>query len=204
LHRRIESYYGAKVRQHGATPEGVDWSSPLTQELRFVQLLRVCEWDRPFSLDDLGCGWGALRGFIAKRHRSAKVDYLGIDLSADMISHAKALWKNRRATDFCVGSSSPRVADYALASGLFNVRIDEPLALWEEFIAQTLRSMAQSTRAGFAANFLATLPEGIASAPQLYRTHPESWTRFCERELGLRVTLLDRYGMREFTLLARH
>jgi hypothetical protein len=27
---------------------------------------------------------------------------------------------------------------------------------------------------------------------------------FCERELGARVTLLDRYGMREFTLLARH
>jgi hypothetical protein len=169
-----------------------------------VQLLRVCDWGRPFSLDDLGCGWGALRGFISKRHRGKKVDYLGVDLSADMISHANAIWKHRRATQFLVGSSSPRVADYVVASGLFNVRIDEPIALWEEFIAQTLRSMAQSSRIGFAANFLAMLPEGIAGVSQLYRTDAAPWVTFCERELGLRVTLLDRYGMREFTLLARH
>jgi hypothetical protein len=182
----------------------VDWTCSLTQELRFVQLLRVCDWDHPFSLDDLGCGWGALRGFISKRHRGKKVDYLGIDLSADMISFANAMWKNKRATEFRVGSSSPRVADYAIASGLFNVRIDEPAALWEEFIAQTLRSMAQSTRIGFAANFLATLPDGMAGARQLYRTGADPWMRLCEHELGMRVTLLDRYGMREFTLLARH
>lgn len=169
-----------------------------------MQLLRVCDWDRPFSLDDIGCGWGALRGFISKRHRGKKVDYLGIDLSPDMISHANATWKNRRATNFFVGSTSPRTADYAVASGLFNVRIDEPIELWEEFVAKTLRSMAQTTRVGFAANFLATLPEGIAGAAQLYRTPADPWLRFCERELGMRVTLLDRYGMREFTLLAWH
>lgn len=141
---------------------------------------------------------------MSKRHRGAKADYLGIDVSADMIAHANALWGKRRATAFLVGGASPRIADYAVASGLFNVRIDEPIVLWEEFVADTLRSMAAHTRRGFAVNFLAVLPEGMNGASELYRCDPQPWIAFCERELGTSVTLLDRYGMREFTLLVRH
>lgn len=204
LRGRIEHYYTGKVLRHGATPAGVDWTCAPTQQLRFVQLLRMCDWAAPFSLDDLGCGWGALRGFIAQRFASAKVDYLGIDLSPSMIDAADKLWAARRATAFCVGEESPRTADYAVASGLFNVRLDEPLADWEAFVAQTLASMARHTRRGFAANFLARLPPDIASAPQLYRCEADTWAGYCRRELGMDVSVLSKYGMREFTLLARH
>ena len=78
----IENYYTAKVSRHGATPLGVDWTCIATQELRFVQLLKLCEFAAPFSLNDLGCGYGALLAYLAKRHASAAIDYLGIDLSA--------------------------------------------------------------------------------------------------------------------------
>jgi SAM-dependent methyltransferase len=203
LRGRIRGYYTAKIERHGATPAGVDWSCEPTQQLRFVQLLRLCDFTEPLSLDDWGCGYGALLGFIRKRHARARVDYLGIDLSASMVREAQRLWQRRRDAAFCVGERSPRVADYAVASGIFNVRIDEPLPLWETLIEETLRGMASTTRRGFAVNFLAPLPEGMEGKPELYRIEAARWLDFCET-LGCRVDLHDRYGMREFTLVARH
>ncbi|HEY8050171.1 MAG TPA: class I SAM-dependent methyltransferase [Ramlibacter sp.] len=204
LHARIERYYSAKIERHGPTPLGVDWSCEPTQHLRFVQLLRICDFHAPFSLDDWGCGYGALLGFMGRRHVDAPFDYLGIDLSASMIGHAQRLWRRKPGAAFVVGERSPRVADHAVASGIFNVRIAEPLPLWEQFVAQTLRNMAQSTRISFAVNFLAPLRDGMDGKPELYRPDAAQWMAFCERDLGMRMTLLDRYGMREFTLLARH
>lgn len=203
LRGRIRSYYDAKIERHGPTPAGVDWSCAPTQQLRFVQLLRLCDFSAPFSLDDLGCGYGALLGFMGKRHPRARIDYLGIDLSPSMIREAQQLWQRKRHTAFCVGERSPRLADYAVASGIFNVRIDEPLHLWESFIEETLSGMAAGTQRGFAVNFLALLPQGMEGKPELYRTCPDRWRPLCEK-LGCRVDLLDRYGMREFTLIARH
>jgi hypothetical protein len=203
MRERIGRYYSSKVREHGPTPAGADWTCAPTQELRFVQLLRLCDFEQPFSLDDLGCGWGALRGFVARRYRAARIDYLGIDVSPAMIEQAQVSCSKHPRTAFLVGDRSPRVADYAVASGIFNVRIDEPLDLWESGIEQTLRQLAAGTSRGFAVNFLATLPPGMESKPQLYRCTPDRWAGLCSR-LGCGVTVLDRYGMREFTLLARH
>jgi len=203
LRSDIERYYSGKLERHGPTPEGVDWTCAPTQQLRFVQLLRVCDFAGPFSLNDLGCGWGALLGFLRARHRRARVDYCGIDVSPTMIEAARRIVSGRRSADFQVGHGCPRVADYSLASGLFNVRIDHPLALWEEFIAQTLADLAAHSRLGFAANFLKVLPEGIAGKPELYRTSADRWAAHCERVLGGEVQVLDAYGMREFTLLVR-
>jgi len=52
----VEAYYGARVAKYGATPRGVDWSCQATQSLRFVQLLRICDFAAPFALNDVGCG----------------------------------------------------------------------------------------------------------------------------------------------------
>lgn len=203
LQQRVARYYGEKVLRHGPTPLGVDWSCELTQQLRFVQLLRVCDFSSACSLNDVGCGYGALLRLLAQRHRSARVDYLGIDLAPEMVEAARTLWSRRPRTAFHVGADIPRRADYSVASGLFNVRIDEPVASWEAFIADTLRSMARASTRGFAANFLAPLPEGMEGKPELYRAAAAPWMDYCRRELGGAVTLLDTYGMREFTLLVR-
>lgn len=202
LHEGIASYYTTKVQTHGPTPRGVDWSCPLTQELRFIQLLRLCDFSQPFSLNDLGCGYGALVGFMGKRHRATPVDYLGVDLSAAMVAQAQQLWHKRKRVAFAVGGASPRVADYAVASGIFNVRLNEPLGRWQAFIEQTLQDLARNSRKGFAVNFLAPLQADVEGKPELYRTAPAPWVTYCEQVLGLRVTVLSSYGMQEFTLHA--
>jgi SAM-dependent methyltransferase len=201
VYAQVEAYYAAKVARHGATPLGVDWSCRATQELRFVQLLRLCDFAVPFSLNDLGCGYGALVAYLGWRHPGAAVDYLGVDLAPAMVRRARRRHAGA-GTRFAVGRRCPRVADYTVASGIMNVKLGQPRAVWEAFVAATLGEMRRASRRGFAVNFMAEAPPG--SEPEgLYRTAPEPWARFCERELGCAVEVRDGYGLREFTLLAR-
>ena len=202
VHEATARYYGAKVRRFGATPAGADWRCEPTQQMRFVQLLKLCAGQPRFSLNDVGCGWGALPQFLARRRMRSRVDYLGVDLSADMIAAARAA-RPREASCFVVGARSPRVADYCVASGLFNVRLQTPLPHWEAFVRDTLQGLRETCRLGFAVNLMEPVAEGIESPPELYRTPAEAWSGFIEAQLGCEVEVLRGYGLREATLLAR-
>ncbi|MDI1273584.1 trans-aconitate 2-methyltransferase [Polaromonas sp.] len=203
LHADIECYYTQKVLAHGATPLGVDWTCRPTQELRFVQLLKLCDFRQPFSLNDVGCGYGALLAFLARRHRGAQVDYLGTDLSQAMIDRAKLSWRPSIRSRFVVTGGIPRVADYSVASGIFNVKLEQPAARWTVFIKQMLAAMHATSRLGFAVNFLAPMGPSMQNIPELYRTSPEIWVRYCKRQFNTKVELASDYGMSEFTLLVR-
>ena len=61
VHAGISDYYTGKIKKFGATPLGMDWTCVPTQQVRFIQLLKLCDFTAPFSLNDLGCGYGALR-----------------------------------------------------------------------------------------------------------------------------------------------
>jgi len=204
LHADIERYYTQKVLAHGASPLGVDWTCQPTQELRFVQLLKLCDFRQPFSLNDVGCGYGALMAFLAKRHRGAEVDYLGTDLSQAMIDQAKPSRSPSIRSRFVLTGGIPRVADYSVASGIFNVKLNQPTTRWTLFIQQMLAGMHAASRLGFAVNFLASLGPDMQAIPELYRVSPDVWVRHCERQFGANVELVEGYGMREFTLLVRH
>jgi SAM-dependent methyltransferase len=197
----VEAYYAGKLARYGATPPGVDWSCEATQQLRFVKLLAVCDLSAALSLNDLGCGYGALASFLAAYHPAAEVDYLGIDLSRAMVQRARRRFRRRPGVQFVVGRGCPRVADYTMASGIMNVRLTQPLAVWEAYVRTILAGMHRASRRGFAVNFL-TRPAPGAPADQLYCPDPSTWARFCADDLGCRVEVLRDYGLRECTLLA--
>jgi SAM-dependent methyltransferase len=156
-----------------------------------------------YSLNDLGCGYGALRGYLDEFHPDSAIDYLGIDLAGAMIRRARRLWRRRADARFVVGDACPRTADYGIASGIFNVKLDEPTERWERLIEDTLAQLCDSVRHGFAVNLMAPLPPSRPAPPQLYRAPSDRWIGFCERELGMSVELVAGYGMPEYTLLAR-
>ena len=200
----VERYYTRRVLEYGATPLGVDWSCQATQELRFAQLLNLVNFAAPYALNDLGCGYGALVAYVMKYHSRCNVDYLGIDISPAMISAARKLWGRRRGVKFAIGSACPRVADYSVASGIFNVKLGRSTREWEGAIAKTLINLHSCSRLGFAVNFLAPRDCGQMRRIELYRTPPEPWCRFCEENFDASVDLLGAYGLREFTLLVRY
>ncbi|HWK43639.1 MAG TPA: methyltransferase domain-containing protein [Stellaceae bacterium] len=203
VHGDIDRYYSAKIIRHGVSPRGVDWTCQATQELRFVQLVKLFGSAAALSLNDLGCGYGALLDFLRRRHAGLTLDYLGIDLSKEMVRRAKRKWRGVPDAAFAQDTAPRRAADYSVASGIFNVQLDQPTALWEAFIATTLRDLRNASLAGFAVNFLAPLAADQPPRHGLYRTAPEPWIRYCRDDLGGTTTLLDAYGMREFTILVQ-
>jgi SAM-dependent methyltransferase len=200
----LERYYTRRVLKYAATPLGVDWSCQSAQELRFVQLWQLVDCSAPYALNDLGCGYGALLAYVMKHDSRCNIDYLGIDLSPAMIAAAKKLWGRRRGVKFVIGSACPRVADYSIASGIFNVKLSRSTREWEGGITETLTNLYSCSRRGFAVNFLAPQDLGQMRRIELYRTPPEPWRRFCEQNFGASVDLLGAYGLREFTLLIRY
>ena len=201
----VDAYYTTCVAHHGATPRGVDWSCEATQGLRFVQLMKLCDASAPFSLNDIGCGYGALVPFLAARFPSCAIDYLGIDLSKAMIGRARRRFAGPQRR-FVVAAESPRIADYSVASGIMNVNVGYSREAWEDYIKTMLQRMFATSRRGFSVNFMRAADgetEGDPAAARLYRTTPDTWTAYCEEELAAEVEVISGYGMKEFTLLVR-
>jgi len=197
----VGRYYSDRLGRHGPTPQGVGWTCVPTQELRFVQLARLFDTRQGFSLDDVGCGYGALVGYLRKRHGKTPIDYLGIDVSEPMIASAQRKWKAARGARFAVSAEPGRSVDYCVASGTFNVKLGHDRMAWERLIAQTLDEMYGRSRLGVAVNFLLDDP-ALDDIPELYRCRPARWIEHGQR-LGASVDLREGYGMPEFTLLLR-
>ncbi len=149
--------------------------------MRFVQLLKLCDFSAPFTMNDLGCGYGALAAFLRRRHGACAVDYLGIDLSKEMVRRARRQWRGVERVRFVAGDRSPRMADYSVASGIFNVRLGESDDGWQSFVRATLHQLALTSSRGFAVNFVDPPLCGGWVAPGLYTTSPEPWVEYLSR-----------------------
>lgn len=201
----VERYYSATVKRHGATALGVDWNSPMSQRLRFVQLLKVVDWSaQPLNLHDLGCGYGALVEHLQDRHPDAQLAYIGTDLSPAMITHARRLWAGHRQARFELAAETFPDADYTVASGIFNVCLGHATSAWEDHVGATLAKMHATSHRGFAVNFMTprTWAERPATVGRLYAAEPRQWVEHCTRMLDCEVACLQGYGLNEFTLLA--
>ncbi len=152
LLKEISCYYADKLAQHGATPRGVDWNSEESQIVRFEQLCKIMHDTQVFSLTDIGCGYGALFDFlVAKRSLSS---YLGVDISEDMIHAARQHHSGHSQAQFIVAADPTTISDYAVASGIFNVRLNRNDVEWLDYIQSTLDVLHRTSRYGFAFNCL--------------------------------------------------
>ena len=198
----VAAYYSAKVAAHGPTARGADWNSAEAQELRFEQLLRLYDGPGPFSVNDYGCGYGALAAFLHRRGLVSR--YCGFDVSAPMLAEARR-FTGGLGLDDCSFVETPTglgSADFTLASGIFNVRLATPIDAWERHVDDTLEHMASVSRRGFAFNMLTAYADRDRMRGDLYYADPLAYFVRC-RKFSRRVALLHDYPLWEFTLLVR-
>src|SRR3954465_6897597 len=119
----VAAYYSAKLAEHGATPQGVDWNGQQSHDLRHRQFLRLLD-DSGASIIDLGCGFGDFLRFLRTHGYSGP--FIGYAVAPGMI--AEAFWLHGQAADrqWRVGARPAETADFAIASGIFNVKGDVP------------------------------------------------------------------------------
>lgn len=199
--KMVRQYYEEKFETYGATPRGVDWNSQESQDLRFEQLLKIYDCTTDFSINDYGCGYGALVEYMNDRGYIYK--YQGFDVSENMITKAMELHKGHNHCKFSADSSSLTLADYTVASGIFNVKMSYPEKEWYEYVITELDGINLISRKGFSFNILTKYSDKQFMKDNLYYADPCIFFDFCKRRYAKKVALLHDYDLYEFTILVR-
>lgn len=198
---RVAAYYTGRLGEFGPSARGVDWASEASQRLRFEQLARLWS-DRPrFSLVDLGCGYGALLDYL--RAVGAEVTYVGVDVAPAMLEAARARHRDTPGASFVEDERAVAPGDFAVASGVFNVKLDVPEARWAEYVLDTLARLDALGRRGFAFNVLSLYSDPGRRRPDLYYADPLALFDHLKRRVSPRVALLHDYPLYEATFLVR-
>jgi SAM-dependent methyltransferase len=198
---QVKTYFQDRLSAHGATPRGADWNSTQAQEVRFEQLLKVVDFSQPFCLLDYGCGYGALIETLAQR--GSAFEYLGYDVLESMVEKARELHQARDNCRFSSRLEDLGQADFAVISGVFNIRFDTPVEEWTQYVLRTLNLVNQYSRRGFSFNMLTRYSDAEYMKPHLYYADPCFFFGYCKQHFSRNVALLHDYELYDFTVLVR-
>src|SRR3984957_4552432 len=164
--QNVEKYYTDKLTTFGRTPQGADWKSAESQTMRFDQLMRLIKPQGPFTINDYGCGYGALVDYL--KNRDYQFKYRGLDVSEKMIAEARKSHDRDSRCEFYSEKTMLLAADYTVASGIFNVKLDIPEFDWREYMLATLNEFRRITKKAFAFNALTSYSDPEFMRADLY------------------------------------
>lgn len=198
---RQKIHFDERIGKYGAGLQSVDWKSREAQANRFRELLRVVDFSKPFSILDYGCGDGELVRFL--KAGGADFQYYGYDVSPQMIEAARAAFSSEKAFLFSTNLEDFPAADYAVASGIFNLKFETDETDWKEYIRATILRMNDFSLKGFAFNALTSYSDAEFQRADLFYADPLFWFDFCKRNVAPRVALLHDYPEYDFTIIVR-
>mgnify|MGYP001806141883 CR=1 FL=1 len=196
-------FYNDKLSQFGDSAKGVGWKDEAAQIIRFEQLAKVILADTTFSINDLGCGTGGFASFLAGK--KPLFVYKGYDIMDEMVQRAILSLGNSPNCSFSTitDSSQMSVADYTVASGIFNLMFNKTKEEWLQYILDTITIMNEKSTHGFAFNALTRYSDPEFMKDELYYTDPSFIFDFCKTRFSKNVALLHDYNQYDFTILVR-
>jgi SAM-dependent methyltransferase len=197
----VSAYYTGKLRAHGATPRGVDWRDAASQLRRFDQLLLLLRDHPEGSIGDIGCGYGELLRYM--RSKGYGNCFVGVDIADEMLAAARAAHHGDGKASFELGTLPSEPLDFAVASGIFNLRLGFDASAWEGYVLAMLDGLNCSGRRGFAFNCLTAYSDPGLMRSDLFYADPATYFDLCKRRYSREVALLHDYGLYEFTIIVR-
>lgn len=200
----VARMYGRRLDEYGATAKGVFWRNEYWQIKRFDRLVEIFEPEHAerggTSVNDFGCGYGALFDYLAARPALNNSRYYGYDISQEMIAACRDRITDPRAK-FIRKMWASQTADYAIACGTYNMhgRADE--REWLEYVEASLRHLWSKTTVGLAFNMLRD--DEPSKYAGLYYIDPDDMRRFCARNLTANIDMFDESPMPDVTYLLR-
>lgn len=196
----IRELYATNLAEHGTSSKSVGWRDDSSHLLRFERLSRIVDAGQPggFTVNDWGCGYGAMFGFLDALPGGGLREYIGYDISQEMIDAARAQCDPARSR-FVLGSGVTEEADYSFVSGTFNVKMEASDAEWDAYVKSQLAAIFAKSRKGMAFNLLTSYVDW--KAEKLFYADPRDFFDFCKRHLSRHVTLVHDYALFEWTLL---
>ena len=201
--KKLEEYFTEKLETYGPTPKGIDCNGEQAQRLRFAELIRVIDPSRKFTVIDYGCGYGGMFDFL--RVKGWQFEYYGVDLIEKMIIAGRETHKDYPNAYFTTDEKELPVADYLVAQGIFNIKMESSYDEWQKMILETLPRMNALCSKGFSFNMLTKYSDAnrMAERPDLFYGDPLLFFDFCKRNFSRNVALLHDYGLYDFTIIVR-
>ena len=139
IERKINDY-AKRLAAKGSQPEGVFWNSEANQINRFVTLLALINTatgtepgtsnaGRPFSIAEIGCGYGALYRYLQQRNPPDRWRYHGVDINPAMIAACRQNFPNE-VNQFKVADRPQHEVDFSVFSGTFNLTPVDDCEQW--------------------------------------------------------------------------
>lgn len=194
----VNSYYTDKILKNGLTPQGVDWNSVESQSMRFDVLSENINFSEPFSVLDYGCGYGSM--FDYYKIKSPEFIFYGFDISEEMINNARNVHKDNRNAMWFTDIKDVPSADYVIASGIFNVKLQNAEKDWLEYIIETLHIINEKSTKGFSFNMLTKYSDAEYMKDYLYYADPLFIFDYCKRNFSKWVALKHDYPLYEFSI----
>ena len=195
----IRDLYEGNLAEHGTTSKSVGWPDEASQMLRFERLARVIDRDAAgFTVNDWGCGYGAMFGYLDRAFGARLLRYTGYDISAEMLAAARTRCADARAA-FVQGPEVTDDADYTFVSGTFNVKLQASDAEWDAYVKRHLETMYARSRRGLAFNLLTSYVDW--KSDNLFYADPKDFFDFCKTKLSRFVTLHHDARLYEWTML---
>lgn len=130
--KRILNLYGRHIKEYGVYhPGAVGWSSEFSKNIRFEILCQISNMDNR-SILDVGCGFGDLYNFLAKRYHNFA--YQGMDINPAMIEAARARYPEIPFLTMDFGEYQGQRFDYVLASGALSFKVPDYKQLYFGYI----------------------------------------------------------------------
>lgn len=198
LESASRSYYETALKQFGDSPKGVNWSSTESQEMRFDILCDVGNLSGQ-RLHDVGCGLAHMRDYL--KTNGVACDYVGSDISEDMIAAAKT--RLGETADLHVANIRAHqqdwmIGDYVINSGLFTVKGNATDEEWWSYVQTMIERMFQLCRRGIAFNLMTSYVD--YRDDHLFYADPASVFSFCVKNLSRHVVIRHDYPLWEFTV----
>ena len=197
----VGDYYTQKIKDHGVSPKGVDWSTQESQDIRYDQLLKVITSSSGFSVLDYGTGYGGLLDYMESKGYE-NFDFTGFDISDEMLAKAKENHNSSKAT--WVNELTPEMmCDFVVASGVLNVKLSHSTQDWKSYVFDTINKFDLRSKKGFAFNVLTKYSDADRMIDKLYYADPEELFAYCKTRFSRNVALLHDYELYEFTIIVR-
>ena len=129
-------------------------------------------------------------------------EYYGLDISKVMIENASNNYKSENVS-FSVSNIPESIANYSVASGIFNVKLNAKNHDWLNYIKYTIDIMNQKSNKGFAFNCLTSYSDRDKMRNDLYYADPSFLFDYCKKKYSKNVAILHDYDLYEFTVLIR-
>lgn len=152
----VEKLYTENFQSYGCTSKSVGWKDQESQYLRFQKLAQIISVDKndcEITVNDWGCGYGAMFKYLDALPSIKLLNYYGYDISKKMLSATEKYINDERA-EWIDSQHIIHEADYSFVSGTFNIRFEANDKLWTKYIEETLMQLAKMSKQGFAFNLL--------------------------------------------------